>query len=92
MVFDYPDEKIYTDRAAERAKKQVAMAGAAGEKMFANYSCDVLEKYWMAPAFLSVCLTPEEMTARYFKNYDTTNPEHETTALDDVNYCLAVRK
>ena len=38
IVFDYPDEKYYTDFAGERAKKQTMMANAAGEIMKSSYS------------------------------------------------------
>ncbi len=93
IVFDYPDEKTYTDQAGGRAKKQVAMAGAAGEKMLANYSYDALEKILNgAGFFICECLTPEEITRQYFKSYNIANPEHEITAFDNVNYCLAIRK
>ncbi len=38
IIFDYPDESSLTDKAGERAKKQVMLAGAANEKMLASYS------------------------------------------------------
>ena len=42
IIFDYPDEKNYTEKAGERAKKLSMLASAANEKMLASYShCDI---------------------------------------------------
>lgn len=93
IVFDYPDEYTYTDKAGERAKKQTAMAGAANEKMLASYSYMELEKLLVNSNFLIYeNLTPDEITEQYFKKYNQANPEHSMTAFDNVNYCLAVKK
>jgi methyltransferase (TIGR00027 family) len=93
VVFDYPDENTYTPKAGERAKKQVAMAGAANEKMLASYSCLELEKLLNDRGFLiDEHLTPNEITEQYFKKYNLSNPGHPITAFDNVNYCLAVKK
>ncbi|KGK90157.1 class I SAM-dependent methyltransferase [Clostridium sp. HMP27] len=93
IVFDYPDEYTYTDKAGERAKKQALMAGAANEKMLASYSYMELEKILADNNFLIYeHLTPNEITEQYFKKYNEANPEHPITAFDNVNYCLAVKK
>jgi methyltransferase (TIGR00027 family) len=93
IVFDYPDEYTYTDKAAERVKKQTALAGAAKEKMLASYSYLELEKLLVDSNFLIYeHLAPNEITEQYFKKYNKANPECPMTAFDNVNYCLAVRK
>ncbi|AGK96958.1 class I SAM-dependent methyltransferase [Clostridium pasteurianum] len=93
IVFDYPDEDTYTDKAGERAKKQAAMAGAANEKMLASYSYMELEKLLADSNFLIYeHLTPNEITDQYFKKYNEANPKHPMTAFDNVNYCLAVKR
>lgn len=93
IVFDYNDENAYTDKAGERAKKQAAMAGAANEKMLGSYSYMELEKLLAESNFMIYeHLTPNEITEQYFKKYNKANPNHQMTAFDNVNYCLAVRK
>lgn len=93
IAFDYPDEDTYTQKAGERVKKQVAMAGAANEKMLASYSYSELEKILGDSDFLIYeHLTPNEITEQYFEKYNQSNPEHPITAFDNVNYCLAVKK
>lgn len=93
IVFDYPDEYTYTDKAGERAKKQALMAGAANEKMLASYSYMELEKILADNNFLIYeHLTPDEITEQYLKKYNQANPEHPIKAFDNVNYCLAVKK
>ncbi|NLO41399.1 MAG: class I SAM-dependent methyltransferase [Ruminiclostridium sp.] len=93
IIFDYPDQDTYTDKAEERTKKQVKMAGGAGETMLASYS------YFDMEALLSDCgfliyehLEPKEITEQYFTEYNRANPQHIMSAFDNVNYCLAVRK
>lgn len=93
IVFDYPDEDTYTEKAGIRAKKQAAMAGAANEKMLASYSYVEMEKLLAYNDFLIYeHLTPNEITEQYFRKYNQANPEHPMTAFDNVNYCLAVKK
>ena len=93
IVFDYPDEYSYTDKAGERAKKQAMLAGGADEKMLACYSYEKIEKLLIDDGFL-ICehLTPAEMTAQYFDQYNRAAPSYPMTAFDNVNYCLAVKK
>lgn len=93
IVIDYPDEYTYSDKAGERAKKQVIMVGSANEKMLASYSYTELEKLLGDSSFLIYeHLTPNEITEQYFTKYNQANPEHQITAFDNVNYCLAVKK
>lgn len=93
IVFDYNDENAYTDKAGERAKKVVAMAGAANEKMLGSYSYMELDKLLDESNFkIYKHLTPNEITEQYFTKYNKENPNHQMTAFDNVNYCLAVRK
>ena len=93
IVFDYPDQDTYTDKAGERTKKQAMLAGGAGEAMLASYS------YFDMEALLSNCgfliyehLEPKEITEQYFAEYNRANPQHIISAFDNVNYCLAVKK
>ena len=93
VIFDYPDEETYTEKAGERVKKQVAMAGAAKEKMLASYSYFTLEKLLADRDFLIYeHLTPSEITEQYFKKYNQANPDQPITAFDNVSYCLAVKR
>lgn len=93
IIFDYPDEDTYTSKVRERTKKQIAKAGAANEKILASYSYSELEKLLANSNFL-ICehLTPDEITEKYFRKYNQSNPEYSITAFDNVNYCLAVKK
>ncbi len=92
IVFDYPDDNSYTEKAGERAKKQVLLAGAANEKMLASYSYEDMGKTLLKQGFLIYeHLTPVEMTQQYFEAYNHANPTHIMTAFDNVNYCLAVK-
>lgn len=92
IIFDYPDQDTYTDKAGERTKKQVMLAGRAGEAMLASYSYSDME------ALLSNCgfliyehLEPKEITKQYFSEYNRANSQHSILAFDNVNYCLAVK-
>jgi methyltransferase (TIGR00027 family) len=92
IIFDYPDEDTYTQKAGVRTKKQVAMAGASNERMLASYSYLELQKLLEDSNFLIYeHLTPVEITEQYFKKYNQLNSEHPITAFDNVNYCLAVK-
>lgn len=93
IVFDYPDEYSYTEKAGERAKKQALLANAAGEKMLASYSYEELELMLSKHGFLIYeHLTPPEMTHQYFNSYNISNPHYNMSAFDNINYCLAVKK
>lgn len=93
VVFDYPDEYSFTEKAGERARKQALLARAANETMFAGYSYEELVKMLSAHGFLIYeLLTPPQMTQNYFKAYHMANPSHRMVPFDNVNYCLAVKK
>lgn len=93
LVFDYPDEDHDTERAGERAKKQVMLAGGAKETMLSSYSYRDIEDLLSEHGFLIYeHLTPTDMTQQYFKTYNQANPDHPMTGFDNVNYCLAVRQ
>lgn len=93
IVFDYPDENSYTEKAGERAKKQALLAGAANEKMLESYSYKDMEKLLSAYGFLIYeHLTPFKVTEQYFNAYNNANPSHPMSAFDNVNYCLAVKQ
>lgn len=92
ILFDYPDQDTYTEKASERTKKQVMMAGTAGEKMLASYSYDEMEGLLASFGFLIYeHLEPVEITEQYFKEYNNANPNNPISAFDNVNYCLAVK-
>lgn len=93
IIFDYPDENSYTEKAGERAKKQFMLAGGANEKMLASYSYSDIEQLLLAHGFLIYeHLGPQEITEQYFALYNKANPENQMRAFDNTNYCLAVRQ
>ena len=93
VVFDYPDENSYTEKAGERAKKQAMLAGAANERMLSSYSFREMERLLSDRDFLIYeHLSPKEMTEQYFEAYNRANPEHRMTMFDNVNCCLAVKR
>lgn len=93
ILFDYPDENSYTDKAGERTKKQSLLARAANEKMLASYSYGEMEKILSSFGFfIYEHLTPTEMTQQYFAAYNHANPSYPMTGFDNVNYCLAVKR
>jgi len=93
IIFDYPDENSYTEKAGERAKKQFMLADAADEKMLASYSYGEMERLLSDHKFLIYeHLTPEKMTGQYFAAYNKADPVHKAAAFDNADYCLAVRR
>lgn len=93
IVFDYPDQDTYTEKAGPRAKKQTQMAGGAGETMLASYSYSEMETLLSHHDFLIYeHLEPHEITEQYFSEYNKANPQNTITAFDNVNYCLAVKR
>ena len=93
IVFDYPDQDTYTEKAGERAKKQALLASSAGEKMLASYSYNEIEEVLSDYGFLIYeHLEPSEITKQYFAEYNNKNPDNLISAFDNVNYCLAVKK
>ena len=93
VVFDYPDELSYTDQAGERSRKQTQLAREASEAMLASYSYRHMEALLDESGFLIYeHLTPEEITRNYYADYNRANPQHPMSAMDNVNYGLAVRR
>jgi methyltransferase (TIGR00027 family) len=93
IVFDYPDELTFTSQAGERTQKQVMMAARAGEPMLASYSYSELEKI-CEKVNLRIYrhLTPADITRELFQSYNDSQPNHQITAFDHVNYCLMVKQ
>lgn len=93
LIFDYPDHDMFTEKAGERAKKQLIMASGAGESMKGGYSYEELEEILTDSGLLIYeHLTPQEITKQYFNEYNKSNAENPIIAFDNVNYCLAVKK
>ncbi|QVK17671.1 class I SAM-dependent methyltransferase [Mycoplasmatota bacterium] len=93
IVFDYPDENTFTEKASLRVQKQVAMANFSGEKMLAAYSYNEMENILSDCGFLIYDhLTPEDINKRYFETYNNINKHKQIFAFENVNYCLAVKK
>lgn len=92
VVFDYPDELSYTAMGGGRARRQHLLASGAKEAMAASYTRESLRTLLADAGFRIVeCLTPQELTGRFFSDYNRMNSGHPMTALDNVNYCLASR-
>lgn len=92
LVFDYPEEIKNTDIADERWSKQILLAESAKEKMLASYSYKEIENILSEHGFLIYeHLTAQQMTNQYFDVYNHENPTHPMSAIEHVNYCLAVK-
>ncbi len=92
VVFDYPDEENYTETAGSRAKLQARLAAGANESMLSRYSCMEMESLLEGAGYHTIeQLTPAMITQRFFSRYNVEAGEHQMTAFDNVNYCLAVR-
>lgn len=88
ICFDFPS----ADESKE-TKVNKTLASGAGEQMKAQYSPGEME------ALLSECgfkvtehFGAEEMTERYFSDYNRNTPEHSMTAPVGVDYVFAVRE
>jgi len=93
IVFDYYDEYTNTDTAGERLKKQIMLANATKEEIFAGYSPKEINQLLFNCGFsVAENLTPEEITQQFFSEYNVANANHIITAFDNTNYCLAVKK
>lgn len=92
VVFDYPDELSRTAMGGDRARRQNLLAEGAKETMQASYSRDSLRMLLSDAGFYILeNLTPQELTERFFSDYNRKNSQHPIAALDNVNYCLARR-
>ena len=77
----------------ERAEKQAMLAGAAGEGMKAAYAYEELESLLSSQGFLIYeYLTPGEITPAFFSAYNRENPRFPMKAVENVNFCLAVKR
>lgn len=93
LAFDYPDGDSGGEQAGEQDRKQRQLAGGAREDMRTGYAYAELEALLAARGFLIYeHLTPEEITAQYFAAFNRAHPDHPMRALDNVNYCLAVKR
>lgn len=93
IVFDYPDENTYTDKAGIRTKKQLMLAQGANEEMKASYSYSKLQKMLCdCNMLIYEHLTPDQITKNIFGKYNNLNKDNKITGFDNVNYCLAVKK
>ncbi|MGM9662634.1 MAG: class I SAM-dependent methyltransferase [Oscillospiraceae bacterium] len=93
IVFDYPDAVSRTDGAAARARRQSLLAAGAGEAMQAGYSFRGMERLLAAHGFRPAAhLTPDEITERYFARFNRAYPQEAMRAMENVNYCLAVKE
>lgn len=60
--------------------------------MLAIYSYRAMEALLASRGFLIYeRLTPEDMTEQYFKAHNEAEPARQMSALDNVEYCLAVK-
>lgn len=93
IVFDYPDEFTFTEKAGERTKKQLALAHGADENMYCGYSYSQMESMLSEYGFMIYeHLTPAEITEQFFNKYNENNKGSKMSAFDNVNYCLAVKQ
>lgn len=93
LVFDYPDEKTFTELAGVRTKKQQMLASKSGEPFKASYAYNTMEKILSENDFLIYQhLTPQEISDQFFSDYNRANPDYPIIAFDNVNYCMAVKQ
>lgn len=88
ICFDYP----LVDESAETRKTQM-LASEAGEQMKAVYSYKeigmILDKHGFK---IEEHLDENDMTYRYFREYNQANPMHQMNALVGVGYVNAVKR
>ncbi len=61
--------------------------------MKASYSKNELEEVLFCAGFkLYENLSPDEITEKYFNEYNLKNQDSIITAFDNVNYCYAVKE
>ena len=87
ICFDFPS----IDESKE-TKVNKTLAGGAGEQMKAQYSPKEMEKLLFESGFIiEEQLVFEEMTKRYFYEYNKKTPDHPMNAPAGVDYMFAVR-
>lgn len=88
ICFDYPS----VNESAETRKTQM-LASEAGEQMKALYSYKeidmILDKYGF---IIEEHLDKNDMTCRYFREYNQANPMHQMNAPTGVGYVYAVKR
>ena len=88
ICFDYPS----VDESAEKRKTQM-LASGAGEQMKDLYSYKeidmILDKYGF---IIDEHLDENDMTYRYFREYNQANPMHQMNAPVGVGYVYAVKR
>lgn len=88
ICFDYPS----VDESAETRKTQM-LASGAGEQMKDLYSYKeidmILDKYGF---IIDEYLDENDMTYRYFREYNQANPMHQMNAPVGVGYVYAVKR
>lgn len=88
ICFDYPS----VNESAETRKTQM-LASEAGEQMKALYSYKeidmILDKYGF---IIEEHLDKNDMTCRYFREYNQANPMHQMNAPAGVGYVYAIKR
>ncbi len=88
ICFDFPS----TDESKE-TKVNKTLASGAGEQMKAQYLFAEMEVLLSECGFVVVeHLGAEDMTERYFADYNRNAPEHQMSAPVGVDYVYAVRE
>ncbi len=87
ICFDFPS----TDESKE-TKVNKTLASDAGEQMKAQYSFAEMEELLSECGFaIAEHLVADDMTERYFADYNRNNPEHTMSAPVGVDYVFAER-
>ena len=88
ICFDYPS----VDESAETRKTQM-LASGAGEQMKALYSHKEVDMILDKHGFkIEEHLDENDMTYRYFREYNQANPMHQMNASVGVGYVYAVKR
>lgn len=88
VVFDYQ-----TNEEGKEKEINEQLAKKANEEMKAKYTYNEIEKILEENnLYIYEHLNDEEMTNKYFYNYNTLNPNNKMKAPKGINYCLAVKK
>ena len=81
-----------SDETSRETRVNQELASAANEQMKAKYSLREIKELLECIGFnIKVDLSPEEMTAKYFSDYNNANPDHRMKAPKGVRYILADR-
>ena len=88
ICFDYPS----VDESVETRKTQM-LASGAGEQMKALYSYKEVDMILDKHGFkIEEYLDENDMTSRYFREYNQANPMHQMNAPAGVGYVYAVKR